>query len=114
MSSVPVNPIEYKFDNLTNDDVSLNLFTPKDLVLKTELNQKELVVLNCLVIENSLIKDDLKGFDLFGGFIDSFMKHKVSLDRKSRREFVDINKKDRFDDKVSTMSNIKNLVDVRQ
>jgi hypothetical protein len=47
-------------------------------------------------------------------FINDFLRVRFSLDRGSRREFVDINKSNHIDDNLSKLGSIKNLPEVRK
>lgn len=113
------NPIENIFENIVpNSSVSSELFTEGDISLKTELNNDEQVILSCLCVENNLINGDLttqkRKVDIYGDFIKTYMRLKVSLDRKSRKEFVDSLNKNNTDKDFERLSNLKNLTEVRK
>jgi len=102
-----------------NSELPTELFTEErdftdGIALKTDLIHKEHVLVSVLATENKNISDDLgSDFNLYGDFLNEFRRHKVSLDRKSREEFVNtvsggISNKD-----LETASNIKNLTDTR-
>lgn len=114
MEIMPVDPIDEIFEKFkaSKSDNSLELFAEGDVTLKTDLINKEMVLVNALHVENKLIKESL-GFDVFGEFLSSFKRHKVSLDRKSRSEFVDVNLRNSLDRDISRASNLKNLVESR-
>lgn len=104
--------------NKSDDDNSLELFSSGDITLRTQLNNKEVVLSNCLFVENEIIKSQFKSktgksFDLYGDFLSNFKKHKVSLDRQSRGEFVNVNLKNTFDRDLNRMANLKNLTESR-
>lgn len=107
------DPLDEIFEDFSGDkDVSLELFSSNSdgVTLKTDLNDKEVFLANNILIDGELIKKDL-GFDLYGSFLENFKRHKVSRDRKSRSEFVDVNKKDKFDDHLSKFANLRDLAD---
>ncbi|MFP4025964.1 MAG: hypothetical protein ACLFVR_15695 [Thiohalospira sp.] len=63
----------------------------EDVNIKTELSQAEIILMNKLHINNDfLVRKGLK--PVFKPFMVNYMKLKISLDRKSRQEFVNINK----------------------
>lgn len=109
-----INPIENLFETTEqNNTISAELFIQSDITLRTELNNEEQVLMTCLIIDNALIKEEL-GFDLYGGFIKEYMRTKVSLDRKSRKEFVDSINKNNTDKDLERLSNLKNLTEVKK
>lgn len=113
------DPIDSIFENISSGDKnhSLELFKDDkkgDIALKTDLKDKELVLVVALMTENELIKKDLGDFDLFGDFLNQFRRHKVSLDRKSRIEFVESNRKPLSSDLLNEASSVKNLTESRQ
>ena len=63
---------------------------------------------NNMILENRGLKP------VFKPFITNFMKLKVSKDRKSRAEFVSINKTNDSDDVISKMGNIGNILGARK
>lgn len=85
-----------------------------EIALKTDLIHKEHVFVSVLMTENKLISnlfgDD---FNLYGDFLNQFRRHKVSLDRKSRLEFVDVLRGGVSEKDLNTMSNLKNITDTR-
>lgn len=111
------DPIEKIFEEVkgNTDDNTLELFKDDktgDIALKTDLIHIEHVLTSCLATENLLIKGILD-FDLYGEFLDQFRRHKVSLDRLSRKEFVEVNQKNTMDRDLERVSSLKNLTDSR-
>lgn len=111
------DPLQEIFEQVkgSNIDNSLELFKDDktgDIALKTDLVHKEHVLVTCIDVENDLIKQDL-GFDLYADFLTSFKRHKVSLERKSRGEFVSVNMKNTMDRDLARVSNLKNLTESR-
>lgn len=107
----PFDPIEEQFSS--GDEISKDLFNEGDITLKSDLNDKEVILVTQLFIENKLIKDILD-FDLYGEFIHEFKRHKVSRNRGSRLEFVDVNRRDNFDNNLNKFANLKSLTEVKQ
>lgn len=82
--------------------------TDEDVAIKTEINQQEIVLINKLEMNNQFLES--KGLKpVFRPFINNYMKLKISLDRKSRGEFVSINKADTTDDLLKGMDVSKGL-----
>lgn len=110
------DPIASIFEDFSNHpEVSLQLFdsNEQNQTLKTDLNDPEVILSNNIFTENELIKKDIPGFDLYGVFLHQFKRHKVSRNRLSRMEFVDVNKKDKFDEHLNKFANLKNLTESR-
>jgi hypothetical protein len=81
--------------------------------LKTDLNNEEISLINTLFYNDSLLKE--KGLKpVFSKFIYKYMRLKVSKDRLSRSEFVNINKTNTNEDVLGVASNLKNLTDTRK
>lgn len=112
-----IDKIKEDFSN--GEDNTLELFkdSADDVTLRTDLNEFEVILANCIFVENEFIKQCFLSvgvkFDLYGDFLKEFKRHKISKKRLSRMEFVDINKKYRFDEQLSKFANIKNLVEPR-
>ena len=83
-----------KYHESENARVSRQLFdSGKEIELRTDLVAGEIPLINAMMINDSvLLNSGLK--PLFSQYYNSFMKLKISLDRKSRTEFVTINRKD--------------------
>lgn len=114
-----VDTLEEIFEEISSSNVdnSLELFKEGDLTLRTDLIQKEVILLNALSVDNHILRNQLfLGPDeecIFDVFIRSFKRHKISLDRKSRSEFVNINLKNTLDRDLARVSNLKSLTDSR-
>lgn len=111
----PLDQIQEEFSAMP--DNTLELFTDPqgdDITLRTENNDKETILLNCLFVENELINQDLPDFDLYASFLKNFKRHKVSLKRQSRSEFVDVNRKDRFNQHLNQFANLNSLIEPRK
>ena len=80
----------------------------KDVDLKTDLGAEEINHINTLMFNNVLLKS--RGLKpVFEGFITKYMRLRFSLDRKSRGEFVNINKNDNTEEAVRLASNLSNI-----
>lgn len=113
------DPIDSIFEDVksSNDQVSLELFRDDghgEIALKTDLINKEHVLVTALMVENELIKEDLDDFDLYGDYLNQFRRHKVSLDRKSRTEFVEANRKPAPSDLLNETASAKTLTESRK
>ena len=108
------NHIEEYFSNKeSNRDVlvSKELFKAerKDVDIRTDLKDKEIVLVNKLIFNNFLLRK-YKVFPVFDEFINEYMRLKISLDRKSRGEFVTMNRGDKTQDLLSGMSDFSNIM----
>lgn len=86
----------------------------KDVDIKTDLQLREIMLLNVGYWNNDYLeRHGLK--PIYRSFLDKHLRFKISLDRKSRSEFVDINRS-KTDEKeiISTMSNIKNITEAKK
>lgn len=81
--------------------------------LKTHLKDEEIALINILMFNDILLKEaGLKS--VYAEYLYKYMRLKISKDRLSRQEFVSINKTHTPEDMLSTMSNIKNITDVKR
>ena len=117
MTTDIVDPIKQIFEEIqgSDNDPGKKLFEDDktgDIALKSDLIHKEQVLVTALDVENQNILNELD-FDLFGYYLDSFRRHKLSLNRLSRQEFVQVNMKNTMDRDLARVSNVKNLVDSR-
>jgi len=109
-----VNPIDEYFNKIetSRDSVNAkNIFSAdnENLELKTELKIREIVILNNLKMNDIFLTN--RGLSpVFSEFIKSYERLKISLDRKSRGEFVSINKQNTTEDAISQMSNFSNII----
>jgi hypothetical protein len=84
-----------------------------DVDIKTDLSIEEIVLINKLIFNNELLaKKGLK--PVYTNFLYNYMRLKISLDRKSRQEFVAVNKSDKTDDMLKGMSDLSNITGVRK
>jgi hypothetical protein len=81
--------------------------------LKTHLTDEEIALINTLIYNDELLKKR-KLKPIFKNFLYRFMRLKVSKDRLSRQEFVNINKTgDSTEDKLNMASNLANITKPR-
>lgn len=81
--------------------------------LKTDLSHQEITFVNMILFNDNLLRS--KGLKpLFTGYINKYMRLKFSLDRKSRMEFVNINKSDKTDDALKIASDISNITKTKK
>jgi len=85
----------------------------KDVDIKTDLLWKEIVLINKLIFNNSCLKE--AGLvPVFEDFIYNYMRLKISLDRKSRGEFVSINRGDKTEEATQLLSNLSNITGAKK
>lgn len=113
-----VNPIdEYIDKNFSQESTFQDLFeaTEENVDLRTEVTLPELVIVTKLKVVDDFIKEKLKLKDsVYHNFINKYLRLRISTNRKSRIEFVDINKKDRFKDKLSEFGAFANLSKIKE
>lgn len=80
----------------------------EDVDIKTDLSIQEIVLINKLLFNNELLKKS-KLNPIYQDFLYNYMRLKISLDRKSRGEFVSINKVDHTDEATNLLSNLSNI-----
>lgn len=87
--------------------------TEEDIDLKTDLNENEIPVIAVLKYNDEFLKS--KGIKpVFTKYANYYMRLKVSKDRKSREEFVNINKKDNQEDMLGMAGNLANIGNSRK
>lgn len=115
-AKLPDNIDEYfaRVDGTKEAYHSRELFTAdKNVDLKTDLGKEEIVYINVLMYNDDILKS--KGLKpVFNNFLNKYMRLKFSLDRKSRGEFVNINKTDKTDDVLGKMADLKNISDTKK
>jgi len=114
-----INPIEHYFNNKHNTAEFIELFegTDQNIDLRTDLSHEEIILVNVIKMNGEYLKElDPVEFkdNIYTRFINSYMRLKVSLDRKSRAEFVDINKKERFENNLHKFNALKDLTDIKK
>lgn len=110
------NPIEEYFkENVNQESTFQDLFQASDfdVDLKSDLSIEEIQIINKLLYYDSIIYEYLN-FNLYLSYIKSYLRLKYSLDRKSRGEFVDINRRDRFKQNLREFSDFSNILDVKK
>lgn len=79
-----------------------------DVDLKTDLKWEEITIINCLIWNNDLLKR--KGLKpIYTDFINQYLRLKISLDRKSRGEFVSVNRSDKTEEAINLMGSLSNI-----
>lgn len=114
---LPDNIDEYfnKIEGTKEAFHSRQLFEAKreDVDIKTDLTWEEITLINTLLFNNRLLI--AKGLNPFyTEYLYNYMRLKISLDRKSRGEFVMVNKTDKTDDMLKGMSDLSNITGVRK
>lgn len=110
------NPIDEYFANQMGKEVltSKELFKADEIDLRSELTWREVTLINILHYYNMLLKK--RGFkSTWDKYLEHYMRFKVSKDRGSRHEFVDMNKaKDDVASATSLASNISNIMGAKK
>lgn len=108
------NHIEEYFDSSSSKAEFIELFEADedDIDLKTDLSHPEIVVVNAIIFNHTFLEK--KNIPSPYSWIAKYLRLKVSCDRKSRAEFVDINKKERFENNLDKFNSIANLQKVKQ
>lgn len=109
------NPLEEYVYDKGKENTFLDLFEADhdNVDLRSDLTIQEIVIINKLIVDNSFLNEKL-GFNLFDEFLEHYLRLKISLDRKSRGEFVDVNRKDRFEQNLQRFNNFSNLAKVKE
>jgi len=81
----------------------------KDVDIKTDLTDKQIVLINKLKFNNELLKK--KGLNpVFDMFIYNYLRLLISKDRKSRGEFVNVNRQaENPEQQLQNLSNLNNV-----
>lgn len=90
--------------------LSRDLFqaSDKDVEIKTELNHDEIKIISTLKFNDEyLAGKGLKPF--FMKYYNNYMRLMISKDRKSRQEFVEMNKSEKQESGVTINSNVPNM-----
>lgn len=80
----------------------------KDIDLKTDITWEEIIFINGLKM-NDIFLIDHGLTPIYSKFLNGYMRLKISMDRKSRTEFVDVNRGDDSAKVLDIASNIKNI-----
>lgn len=114
---MPTNVEEYFTNQEGNKDVLVakEIFRaePENVDIKTDLSHEEIQKITTLMYNNDLLKSkQLK--PVYKNFLKNYMRLKISLERKSRTEFVDINKSNDMKQGLQDLSNFKNIEDSKK
>lgn len=112
-----INPIDSILKTLKQKDsnVGFSLFqTNKEEVdLKSDVIFPEDVYISVLKSNDSFLES--KGLKpVYSFYLENLLRVRFSMDRKSRSEYVDINKKDTMSDGLQKLGSIQNLTEVRK
>lgn len=104
------NPIQEYFANQSENEKFLSsreLFrADNDVDIKTEVELDEIQYITTLLYNNDLLKS--KGLKpVYKDFLNNYLRLKISLKRKSRTEFVDMNKQQDASKLLQDASNLK-------
>lgn len=109
------NHIEEYLKESVGENAFRDLFEAEDenVDLRTHLNADELVIANKIYANNMYLLQKL-GIDIYGDFLINYLRYKISYERLSRSEFVDINRKDRFEQSLGAVNTFANLKKVKE
>lgn len=116
MNDILKNPLEEYFKNNADKESTFQeLFeaTPLNVDLRTDLSIKELVILNKIKM-NCIFLDERIKTEIYQNFFNQYLRLKISKDRLSRAEFVDINRRERFEQNLQKFGNFKALADIKK
>ena len=82
--------------------------------LRTDLKIEEIILVNIIKMNADYLTNKGIKNNVFETFINQYLRLKISLDRKSRAEFVDINKKERFENNLNKFNTFANLKKVKE
>lgn len=112
-----INPFDkvLKVIKLSSNEKNKTLFESdnKNVDLKSDLIYPEDIYICSLYYNDEfLISKGLK--PIYNNFLNDLLRKRFSLDRGSRSEFVNVNKKDFMDDNLAKLGSISNLKEVRK
>jgi hypothetical protein len=85
----------------------------EDIDLKTDIDHNEIRNIATLHVNDMYLKSiGLK--PVFNKYHHKFMRLVISKDRKSRQEFVNLNKQDNTEDAIANLSNLSNLTGAKK
>jgi hypothetical protein len=107
-----VNPIEEYFAHKEGNKeylISREIFkASEDVDIKTDLEREEIGLITTLQYNNQILKN--AGLSpVYEKFLTNYMRLKISLNRQSRKEFVDMNKGDKTDDVLKGMADLSTI-----
>lgn len=123
VENVLPNHIEEYFKNNNKRSDFLDLFESEEndvdspdnnIMLRTDLTHQEIILVNVIILNANLMKSLGLKSNIYDNFINQYQRLKVSMDRKSRAEFVDINKKERFENNLDKFNAFQNLKKVKE
>jgi hypothetical protein len=105
----------FKFlDNHDSDFLEIFQATDEDVDLKTELNKMEIVCSNILTTTGDRLESLGVPDNIFIVYTKDYFRKRISLDRKSRSEFVNINKSDNFKENLETVDQFASLKEIKK
>lgn len=112
----PLNDIMEKISS-SNDKPALELFrdeVKEDISLKTRLTHREHILVSVMTEQDEFLNELFPNFNLFNNFLSEFKRHKLSLEGKSREEFVNSIKGQTTKDLLNETASAQNLVEARK
>lgn len=112
------NHIKEYFVKVENSKEAINskeLFSADrdNIDIKTELSDEEIQIINRLMINDAiLVQHGLQ--PVFSIFTNQFMRLKISRNRQSRQEFVDINRQSNTHEMLSGLQGLSNMTSIKK
>lgn len=112
--SEKTNPIQDFFsDKESGSGTELFRVSEENVDIKTEVTATEARLVNVLMSNDDFLES--KGIRrVYKNYYSRFLRLQISLDRKGRSEFVQINRKDNSDDTISKLGNLQNVLGARK
>jgi hypothetical protein len=83
--------------------------TKENVDLRTDLTFQELVLINKIKMNDEFLFNTFN-FKVYDKFLDNHLRLKISLERKSRGEYVDVNRRERFEQNLKKFGEFSNLI----
>ena len=100
---------EYFSKNETNKGSELFRIDDTNSDIKSELTEEEIRHVNTLMLNDDFLeRRNLK--PVFVNYYRRFLRLKVSLDRKGRGEYVQINRADNSDETIAKIGNLSSFI----
>jgi hypothetical protein len=104
--------------NNTGDNAFRDLFEANNnnIDLKSEFNELEIDIINKIEANNAYLISCLgeDNGNIYGAFLLKYKRLKVSFMRISRKEFVDVNRKDNLDNNLQKMGAFAGISKVKE
>jgi len=99
---------EYFTKNESQPGTELFRIDDSNVDIKTELTEQEIRDVNTLMMNDKFL-EKVKVGAIFKNYYQHLLRLKISLNRKGRSEYVDINKHDNSDEVLTKFGNLSNI-----